>query len=142
MTFKYSKIFPLSKDKTKYKKIKNDFVSRKKFLNKEFLFIKQEAIELLTEKAFSDISHLYRESHLKQLEKILKDPEASENDKFVAQTMLENAVVSSSRVLPMCQDTGTAIIIGFKGENVFTGVDDKKVISKGVYNAYQKLNLR
>jgi fumarate hydratase class I len=109
---------------------------------KKLLFIEPQVISQLTERAFADVSHLLRSSHLKQLSLILNDNEASENDKFVALEMIKNANISSAGVLPMCQDTGTAIVLGYKGENIFTGVDDSKLISQGIYDTYQTKNLR
>ena len=96
----------------------------------------------LVETAFRDVAHLYRTSHLQLLKKIFYDPESSENDKYVALEMMKNAVISSDFVFPMCQDTGTAIVMGKKGQHVFTGFSDEEAISKGVFNAYTKNNLR
>ena len=142
MEFNYSKMFPLKEKVTKYKKISGKHVKTKLFADQEFLYIEPEGLEFLTKKAFTDVSHLYRSSHLKQLNKILQDPEASNNDQFVALSMLNNASISSAGILPMCQDTGTAIVNGYKGQNVFTGIEDEKYISKGIYQCYQNNNLR
>ena len=106
------------------------------------LNIDPRVLELLSERAFGDISHLLRPSHLKQLKNILEDGEASDNDKYVALEMLKNANISSAGILPMCQDTGTAIVLGYKGEMVQTGHDDVEQLSKGIYNTYQSRNLR
>ena len=105
-------MFPIQKDKTSYKKLTNSFVSEEKFKNHKMLIIQNEGLKFISEKAFFDVSHLYRTSHLEQLRLILDDPEASKNDKFVALTMLKNANISCAGVLPMCQDTGTAIVNG------------------------------
>ena len=140
--FIYSPMFPLSRDKTKYMKITEAYVECSKINDTEILIIDPKALTFLSQKAFHDVSHLLRKSHLQQLRDILDDKEASQNDHFVALTMLKNANVSSSGVLPMCQDTGTAIILGYKGEKVFTDSDDGKYLSLGVYNTYQENNLR
>jgi len=140
--FKYSSLFKFGNDDTDYEYISNEGITEKKFNNKKILFIEPSVINKLTERAFSDVSHLLRPSHLKQLNNILIDKEASENDKFVALEMIKNANISAAGVLPMCQDTGTAIVLGYKGENVFTGQDDAKLISEGIYNTYQTKNLR
>ncbi len=142
MEFNYSTMFPIKEDKTRYKKLTNLFVSQEEFKNQKFLVIEKEGLKYISEKAFFDVSHLYRTSHLKQLKLILDDPEASTNDKFVALTMLKNANISCAGVLPMCQDTGTAIINGYKGQNVFTGFEDGKFLSEGVLECYKKNNLR
>ncbi|NRA00331.1 MAG: fumarate hydratase, partial [Myxococcales bacterium] len=101
-----------------------------------------EALRLLAAEALDDVSHLLRSSHLAQLRKILDDPEASENDRFVALELLTNANIAAGRVLPSCQDTGTAIVVGYKGENVYTGTDDADALSHGIFDAYQTKNLR
>ncbi|MDC0227056.1 FumA C-terminus/TtdB family hydratase beta subunit [Alphaproteobacteria bacterium] len=135
-------MFPLTEDKTEYMKISDSFVKTSKINNTEILIIDPKALTFLSQRAFKDVSHLLRKSHLQQLRNILDDKEASNNDHFVALTMLKNANISSSGVLPMCQDTGTAIILGYKGEKVFTNSDDGKYLSLGVYNTYQENNLR
>ncbi|MDC3072102.1 fumarate hydratase [bacterium] len=140
--FIYSPIFPLSIDKTEYIKISDSYVKTFKINNQEILTIDPKALTLLSQRAFKDVSHLLRKSHLKQLRDILEDEEASSNDKFVALTMLKNANISASGVLPMCQDTGTAIIMGYKGEKVFTNSDDNEFLSLGVYKTYKENNLR
>ena len=112
------------------------------FKKKNFLLIQPEAFRIITENAFFKISHLYRSSHLKQLKNILEDKEASKNDHFVALTMLKNANISASGILPMCQDTGTAIINGYRGKNIFTDFSEEKELSRGIYNSYQNNNLR
>ena len=135
--FNYSPIFPVSIDETEYIKISDLYVTTSKINNEEILIIDPKALTLLSQRAFKDVSHLLRKSHLKQLRDILEDEEASSNDKFVALTMLKNANISSSGVLPMCQDTGTAIIMGYKGEKVFTDSDDNEFLSLGVYKTYK-----
>ena len=140
--FKYSSLFQFGTDYTDYEYISNEGITQKKFNSKKFLFIEPTVIKNLTERAFADVSHLLRPSHLKQLNNILKDKEASENDKFVALEMIKNANISAAGVLPMCQDTGTAIVLGYKGENIVTGKDDSELISEGIYNTYQTKNLR
>ena len=140
--FKYSSLFQFANDDTDYEFISSEGITQKKFNDKNILFIEPSVIKNLTERAFADVSHLLRPSHLKQLSNILIDKEASENDKFVALEMIKNANISAAGVLPMCQDTGTAIVLGYKGENIFTGQDDAKLISEGIYNTYQTKNLR
>ena len=140
--FNYSPIFPVSVDDTEYAKISNSYIKILKINNQEILVIDPKALTLLAQRAFKDVSHLLRKSHLKQLRDILEDKEASSNDKFVALTMLKNANISASGVLPMCQDTGTAIIMGYKGEKVFTNSDDNEFLSLGVYKTYKENNLR
>jgi len=140
--FNYSPMFPISEDKTEYIKISDSYVTKSVIDGIEILKIDPQALTLLTQRAFKDVSHLLRTSHLKQLKDILDDEEASQNDHFVALTMLKNANISSAGLLPMCQDTGTAIVMGYKGEKVFTNSDDSKHISLGVFNTYQENNLR
>ncbi|MEW5950868.1 MAG: fumarate hydratase [Elusimicrobia bacterium] len=143
MGFKYEKIFSLGKDKTKYRLISGDFVKISKAPDgKKVLKIEPKALTVLAKEAFRDISFLLRTSHQEKVAQILKDPQASENDKFMAYCLLENSVISSDFVLPFCQDTGTAIIIGKKGQYVFTGGKDEKYLAKGVFEAYTKENLR
>ena len=112
--FNYSPMFPLLKDYTEYIKISDSYVKTSLINDIEILTVDPEALTLLSQRAFKDVSHLLRKSHLQQLRDILEDKDASENDQFVALTMLKNANISSSGVLPMCQDTGTAIILGYK----------------------------
>jgi fumarate hydratase, class I len=140
--FFYQEQFPLSKDKTEYKKISSDYVEIKKIEGKEVLFVKEGAIELLTEAAFKDVMHLLRSSHLEKVSKILADPEASDNDRFVATTLLENAIIAAEGIFPGCQDTGTAIIMAKKGDKVWTSGEDEESMSKGVYNAFLNNNFR
>ena len=140
--FQYTELLPLGEDKTTYRKISDSGFKIEKLGNKEFLVIEPETIKKLTFEAMHDSQHYLRTSHLKQLRKILDDKEASNNDKFVALDLLKNANISSGGVLPMCQDTGTVIITGKRGSNVITNSYDEEVISEGVFNAYQQLNLR
>ncbi len=140
--FKYTEILPLGEDKTTYRKISDSGFKLEKIGNYEFLSIDEDTIKKLTFEAMHDCQHYLRTAHLKQLRKILDDPEASNNDKFVALDLLKNANISAGGVLPMCQDTGTVIITGKKGSRVLTNFHDDKVVSEGVFDAYQKLNLR
>ncbi|XP_067947823.1 fumarate hydratase class I, aerobic-like [Watersipora subatra] len=125
-----------------YKKLTSDFVSTSTFQSKNMLVIDPQALTLLCEQAMVDISHLLRPAHLQSLSNILKDPEASPNDKYVALEFLKNANIAAGMVLPGCQDTGTAIIMGKKGQQVWTGGDDAEALSRGVYNTYTSRNLR
>lgn len=140
--FKYQEIFEHSTDTTEYRKLTSDYVSTATFEGQEILKIDAEALTLIAREAMDDIAHLFRTNHLKQLAKILDDPEASSNDRFVALELLKNANISSGRVLPSCQDTGTAIAVGYKGENVFTLANDAEALSYGIYQAYDQRNLR
>ena len=140
--FKYTEILPLGEDQTTYRKISDSGFKLEKIGNYEFLSIDEDTIKKLTFEAMHDCQHYLRTAHLKQLRKILNDPEASNNDKFVALDLLKNANISAGGVLPMCQDTGTVIITGKKGSRVLTNFHDDKVVSEGVFDAYQKLNLR
>lgn len=142
MSFKYAPLYEKQKDNTQYKKISSDYVKVEKFGNREVLVVDPEALTVLAEAAFVDVSHLLRTSHMEYLGKILKDPEASPNDRFVALDLIKNAVIAADMEFPSCQDTGTAIAVAKKGENVFTGADDKEFLSRGIYNTYQKKNLR
>ncbi|AFY01801.1 fumarate hydratase [Bdellovibrio bacteriovorus] len=142
MSFKYFPLYEKQKDTTQYKKISSDHVRVEKVGEREVLIVEPEALELLAQEALSDVSHLLRPKHLEKLEKILQDPEASPNDRFVAVDLLRNAVIAAQMEFPSCQDTGTAIVVGKKGERVFTGADDKEFLSKGIFNTYQKRNLR
>lgn len=141
-TFHYQKAFPLQGDNTEYKKISSDHISVTEFEGRQILKIDPKAIELLAEKAMEDVSFFLRTAHLEKVAKILDDPESTDNDRFVAYTLLENAQIAAEGELPSCQDTGTAIVVAKKGENVYTGVDDGEALSKGIYNAYHKRNLR
>lgn len=135
-------LFPLGADKTPYRKISSDHVSVDMFKGQEILTVEPEAIRLLAETAFADINHLLRPEHLTQLASILDDPEATDNDRFVAYDLLKNANIAAGGVLPMCQDTGTAIVMGKKGRRVWTEGGDSAAVAKGVMDAYEKKNLR
>ncbi|KUO69700.1 MAG: fumarate hydratase [Lutibacter sp. BRH_c52] len=140
--FKYQKPFPITKDTTKYRLLTKNHVSVVDFDGRKILKVAPEGLELLSQAAYHDVSFYLRASHLKKLETILKDPEATDNDRFVAYTMLLNQMVTAAGELPTCQDTGTAICMAKKGEDVYTGVDDAEYISKGVFNTFQTDNLR
>jgi fumarate hydratase class I len=140
--FSYSDLLPIGADTTKYRLVSQEGVSVITLGDKEFLQVEPSALTLLTETAIHDISHYLRTEHLEQLAKILKDPEASANDRFVALDLLKNANIAAGGILPMCQDTGTALIMGKKGQYVLTTSKDEVALSQGVYDAYTKLNLR
>ena len=141
--FFYADILPHGEDTYTYRKLTSEGVSEVEGPDgTKFLKVEPEALTLLAETAFHDISHYLRTAHLEQLRKILDDPEASGNDKFVAMDLLRNANIAAAGVLPMCQDTGTAIIKGERGQHVLTPGPDEEALSRGVYNAYTRLNLR
>ncbi|MBU0797529.1 MAG: fumarate hydratase [Alphaproteobacteria bacterium] len=140
--FVYQDMFPLGEDKTPYRKLTSDFVSTATLDGTEILKVDPQALTLLTDEAFKDISHLLRPGHLGQLRAILDDPEASDNDKYVAFDLLKTANIAAAGILPMCQDTGTAIVMGKKGQNVFTGGGDEQAIARGVFKTYTETNLR
>lgn len=140
--FRYQPIFEKTSDKTTYRKITEDFVKVEKALGRELLIVDQQALKLLSETAFDDVSHLLRSDHLQSLANILQDDSASENDKYVATELLRNAVIASQRTFPSCQDTGTAIIMAKKGEDVFVDGIDENALSQGVFQIYRKRNLR
>jgi fumarate hydratase, class I len=140
--FAHSELLPLGPDTTEYRLLTTEGVSTFSTSEGTFLKVSPQAITHLTEHAMRDIAHLLRTSHLQQLANILKDPEASDNDRFVALDLLKNAGISAGGVLPMCQDTGTAIVKAKKGQRVFTGGGDDEAISRGIYNTYQTSNLR
>jgi fumarate hydratase, class I len=142
MTFHYSPLFPVGADTTPYRKLTDKGVRIEKFGNRDMLVVEPEALKLLAEAAFIDINHLLRPGHLAQLATILKDPEATENDRFVAYDLLKNANIAAGGVLPMCQDTGTAIVVAKKGLRVFTEGGDEAALAEGIWNAYEKKNLR
>ena len=141
-TFSYTELLPTGPDDTEYRLISTEGVDTFETSEGTFLRVSPAAITQLTEVAMRDIAHLLRPGHLQQLADILKDPEASANDRFVALDLLKNASIAAGGVLPMCQDTGTAIIKAKKGQFVFTGGGDEEAISRGVYNTYQTSNLR
>lgn len=140
--FDYEDLLPIGADTTEYRKISDKGLKTFSANGKEFLEISPEIITELTEVAMHDISHYLRTEHLRQLQMILDDPESSGNDRFVALDLLKNANISAGGVLPMCQDTGTAIVMGKKGQQVITSEKDEVSISRGVFNAFTKLNLR
>lgn len=140
--FKYQPMFPLGADDTEYYLLTKDFVSVGEFEGHPILKVEKEGLTRMAQQAFRDVSFLLRRSHNLQVAKILNDPEASENDKYVALTFLRNAEVSVKEQLPLCQDTGTAIIHGEKGQQVWTGYCDEEALSLGVYNTYTQENLR
>jgi fumarate hydratase class I len=140
--FTYQDLLPIGEDKTEYRLLTKEGLETFKAEGREFLKVSGEAISNLTQVAIHDISHYLRAEHLQQLANILTDPESSANDRFVALDLLKNANISAGGVLPMCQDTGTAIVMGKKGQQVLTDEKDEISISKGVYDAFTKLNLR
>lgn len=140
--FKYQEMFPMSKDTTEYYHLTSDYVKVENWNGQEMLVVDPEALTVLARQATHDNAFMLRREHNELVAKILNDPEASENDKFVALTMLRNAEVAAKGQLPFCQDTGTAIIHGNKGQNVFTGCNDEEFLSKGVYQTYTEDNLR
>jgi fumarate hydratase class I len=140
--FSYSDLLPLGEDSTKYRLLTKDGVSVKKHGDLEFLHVEPSALSALSEVAIHDISHYLRAAHLQQLANILSDPEASPNDRFVATDLLKNANIAAGGILPMCQDTGTALIMGKKGQHVLTSGKDEVSLSQGIYDAFTKLNLR
>src|SRR2546430_5401231 len=141
-SYKHTPLFPLGADRTAYRKLSGDGVRVETVMGQEVVVVSGEAMRALAEAAFVDIDHLLRPGHLKQLAAILADPEASSNDKFVAYDFLKNANIAAGGVLPMCQDTGTAIIMGKKGRLVFTDGDDEAALAAGARDAYLKRNLR
>jgi fumarate hydratase class I len=142
-TFAFTELLPLQgPDETPYRKLTGDFVTPFSAGGYEFVKVEPEALALITREAMRDIAHLLRPAHLAQLQLILSDSEASPNDKFVALELLKNANIAAAGVLPGCQDTGTAIVMGKKGQQIFTGFDDEREISRGVFETYQRSNLR
>ena len=140
--FSYRDLLPIGEDKTEYRLISTEGVSTFTAEGMEFLKVSPEAIENLTAEAIHDINHYLRTEHLQQLSNIINDPEASPNDRFVALDLMKNANIAAGGILPMCQDTGTALVMGKKGQRVLTSVQDEQSISRGVYDAYTSLNLR
>ncbi len=140
--FHYQPMFEKMEDTTEYKKISKNYVSVRQFGNQEVLMVDGKGLELLAKEALDDVSHLLRSSHLEKLAYILKDPQASSNDKFVAMELLKNAVIAAERVFPSCQDTGTAIVMARKGEMVQVEGDDEEALSRGIYETFQDRNLR
>ncbi|UVO09205.1 fumarate hydratase [Pectobacterium polonicum] len=140
--FYYQDPFPLRKDDTEYRLLSSDFVSVAKFEGQDILKVEPAALTLMAQQAFHDASFMLRPAHQQQVADILHDPEARENDKYVALQFLRNSEISAKGILPTCQDTGTAIIVGKKGQNVWTGGNDAEALSKGVYNTFIEDNLR
>lgn len=140
--FQFQDILPLGEDTTPYRLLTKDHVSELKAGAHSFLKVEAEGMTLLTREAMRDIAHLFRPGHLEQLRNILNDPEASSNDRFVAMELLKNANIAAGFVLPSCQDTGTAIVIGKKGQGVFTGFNDEEAIARGIFDTYRTSNLR
>jgi len=140
--YKHTPLFPLGQDRTRYRKLSADGVRVESVGGRDLIVVEREALRALAEAAFGDINHLLRPGHLKQLRTILEDPQASDNDRFVAYDFLKNANIAAGGVLPMCQDTGTAIIMGKKGRLVFTDGDDEAALAEGARDAYLKRNLR
>ncbi|MBW8358594.1 MAG: fumarate hydratase [Weeksellaceae bacterium] len=142
MEFQYQEPFPILKDDTQYRKLSSEYLKVDYLGGREILSIDPKALELLAENALADVSFMLRSSHLQKLKNIIDDPEATDNDRFVAYNLLQNAAVAVEGALPSCQDTGTAICVAKKGENVYTGANDAEWISRGIYNTYQNRNLR
>ena len=140
--FNYATMFQKGKDETEYRLLSKEGISTAEFEGKQILKVSPEALTLLAQQAFHDVEFMLRREHNKQVAAILNDPEASDNDKYVALTLLRNAETSVKGVLPFCQDTGTAIIHGEKGQQVWTGFDDAEALSRGVYNTFTQDNLR
>lgn len=140
--FVYQQMFALGKDTTEYYHLTSDYVHTEIFRGREILVVEPEALRLLARTAFHDVSFYLRPEHQEQVAQILHDPESSENDKFVALTFLRNAEISSLGKLPFCQDTGTAIVLGKKGQNVYTGGGDEEALSHGIFDTYTEDNLR
>src|SRR5215475_13744153 len=140
--YKHTPLFPLGKDLTTYRKLTSDGVKVENVLGKEVVVVTREAMRGLAEEAFNDINHYLRPGHLAQLRAILDDKEASDNDKFVAYDFLKNANIAAGGVLPMCQDTGTALIMGKKGRLIWTDGDDEAALAEGARDSYLKKNLR
>jgi fumarate hydratase class I len=140
--FAFRDLFDLGEDATQYRKLTGDFVSSTNFDGDSVLKVDPQALTMLSAEAFRDISHLLRPAHLQQMRTILEDPEASANDKFVVHDLLKNACISAGGVLPMCQDTGTAIVMGKKGQQVWTGANDAEALARGVHKSFTERNLR
>src|SRR5712672_4602995 len=140
--FSYTDLLPLGADATEYRPVGAGGVSTHHSSGRKFLEVEPEALTELTATAMRDIAHLLRPAHLRQLRSILDDPASSPNDRYVARDLLKNACIAAGGVLPMCQDTGTAIVMGKRGQHVLTDGRDEEHISRGVYDAYTTLNLR
>ena len=140
--FSYTDLLPLGPDSTEYRLVTEDGISTGRSFGRDFLEIEPDVLSALTAAAMRDIAHLLRPGHLRQLRSILDDPEASGNDRFVARDLLKNACIAAGGVLPMCQDTGTAIVVGKRGQHVLSDGRDEEHIARGIYDAYTTLNLR
>uniref|UniRef100_UPI0003720059 fumarate hydratase n=1 Tax=Streptomyces xiaopingdaonensis TaxID=1565415 RepID=UPI0003720059 len=140
--FSYTEMLPVGADPTPYRLVTSEGVSTFEADGRTFLKVEPEALQTLAAEAMHDISHYLRPEHLAQLRKILDDPEASANDRFVALDLLKNANIAAAGVLPMCQDTGTAIVMGKRGQHVLTSGGDEESLSRGIFDAYTQLNLR
>jgi fumarate hydratase class I len=140
--FVYQDPLPIQKDTTKYRLLTKEHVSVTQFEGKEILKVAPEALTYLSNIAIRDVSFLLRTAHLEKVAAILKDPAASDNDRYVALAMLRNADTAAKGILPFCQDTGTATIVGKKGQQVWTGVKDEEYLAKGIYKTYTEENLR
>ena len=134
--FKYAPMFQMGKDDTEYRLLTKEGVTLSEFEGKEIVKVSKEALTLLAQEAFHDVEFMLRRSHNEQVAQVLNDPEASENDKYVALQFLRNAEVACKGILPFCQDTGTAIIHGEKGQQVWTGFEDEEALSLGVFNTF------
>jgi len=140
--FKFETMFPLGKDTTEYRLLAKEHIRVREFEGREVLMVEPQALSLLSKHAFKDVAHLYRSEHLEKLRLIIDDPESSDNDRYVAIELLKNAAIASKKVYPMCQDTGTAIVMGKKGQQVWTWSDDDEELSKGAFQAYTENYLR
>ena len=141
-SFNYTEILPIADHEPKYRLVTTEGISTTKIGERTFLNIEPSVLEKVAYEAIHDISHYLRTSHLEQLRKIIDDPDASPNDRFVATDLMKNANIAAGGVLPMCQDTGTAIVSAKRGSQVLTAGPDEEALSRGIYDAYQKLNLR
>ncbi|MGZ9112860.1 MAG: fumarate hydratase, partial [Rhodoplanes sp.] len=135
-------MFPLGEDRTPYRQLTADFVSRKRLEGHDILAVERQALVMLADQAMRDCQHLLRPGHLAQLRRIIDDPDSSGNDRFVAMELLKNANIAAAGVLPMCQDTGTAIVMGKKGQAVWTDGEDEAALSQGIMKAFVETNLR
>ena len=142
VAFKYAPMFQVGEDKTEYRLLSKEGVTTSEFEGKQIVKVSKEALTLLAQQAFHDVEFMLRREHNEQVAKILTDPEASENDKYVALQFLRNAEVAARGILPFCQDTGTAIIHGEKGQQIWTGFEDEEALSLGVFNTFTQDNLR
>ncbi|MBA8823953.1 fumarate hydratase class I [Saccharopolyspora lacisalsi] len=140
--FAYTQLLPLGADETEYRLFTRDGVSTQHAAGRTFLSVEPQVLRMLAAEAFADIAHLLRPAHLSQLARILRDPAASPNDRFVARDLLRNANIAAGGVLPMCQDTGTAIVMGKRGQRVLTDEDDQRHLARGIHDTYERLNLR